>query len=1097
MRKPFVILEDEARTLANYHVRYVDAARRHHESLVEKLEAKGLYDRAHLWQLAAEPATEFRIVEQAADSFEEKLAFLGCYYCLQLLRMNLDAVDSLRLSLISPVDRTGTERDFMLGMGAGFRALSGAYMERLLSLFIADRETPAYVLIGVGTRADQDDIDVGVIDDGGEGGEALDTAIARMSVQMLKYATSLHFHLSEHVGERSYSATIPEYRSTLDKGVRDFVIVNELVGSAPILGDTRLFAEFQNEVVSRYYHRPGEDPKWHVGYLRGLLGEIQSLIGRPLGRDHINPKDDGLRMTKGLLAVLRTIHGVEEVNAWRIIDSLRRVSPEDAGLYDDLERSLSFLEVFRSVYQLLVAQDEEIYLDDAVMQANLARVGEVMGYRTVGLIGPETHLLVEYYEHVGHVRRIVSELTERCTQHLRETTVFADMVLPEYRGNTAVDFAERSAFFRGTTFWQDLLELLEQDDCRLLCRYLDDLNELPPGARAKVVDALSACAEYAPGTVMTLIVILARNPHCEGALELFEELEAAFRSRLTSVPYAALPAIELFYRRPRLVNRYLMSIGTAATLEFADLLRRELWDPDVAFWCGKLVLLADLHGRASRYFRQYLDRAGEKYPSCLTLLDDTASLRDMSRGVLAGVERKPSSREKMERLGDFYDLEFLRIGLKTLNGVPAARTDGEFTAAADTYIQDLFDLCKREVDEAVHFRVATHDLLAVYATGGLGREQAYDDDFDLLVLVNTNHEDVRAYADAIVAKMNAEIIKRGTLPHYRLADHIGHYVATLDELQSVLSTERSDTFVDQSQVLEARMIVGTSRFENEFRRKIVGRHVFDERCRYVSRMREEIESRHRDARAMGRELSSVKDGVGSLRDIIMLLLMYKAAYRLHRPVNAQLLTDLARLEPTHQREFRFLSGALEFFKNLRNAYRMSVGAEDKLRREYFHVVAQSMGLSLGDDEEARELLMRAYRGCTVQVGEVVAALALELERSCLELSVESADASPRPLSAMPPGVGPTWRGVPRRDVPWYPTIDEGACEGCGACEDLCSFGVLERTRDASTVRVRRRYACVVGCVLCSSVCRSNAISFPGLSVLEGLSQSGGADGGGS
>lgn len=1086
MRRPFVILEDETRTLANHHARYLEAARLHHESLVERLEAKGLYDRAHLWQLAADPAEEFVTVEKAADSFEEKLSFLGCYFCLQLLRMNLDAVDALRLSLISPANRTRTERDFMLSMGEGFRALSGAYMDRLLSLFIGDRKVPPFVVIGVGTRADQDDIDIGVIDDGGEGRDVLGEAVARMSGQMLRYATSLHFHLSEHVGEHGYSAAIPEYKSTLDRGVQDFVIVNELVGSAPILGDVSIFDEFQRDVVSRYYHRPGDDPKWHVGYLRGLLGEIQSLTSRPLGRDHIHPKDDGLRMTKGLLAVLRTIHGVTEVNAWRIIDSLRRSAPDDAWLYDDLERSLSFLEVFRFIYQLLVAQDEEIYLDDEIMQANLARVGEVMGYRTVGIIGPETHLLVDYYEHLERVRAVVTELTERCTRHLKETTVFADMFLPDYSGNTAVDFADRSAFFKGTTFWQDILELLEQDDCTLLCRYLDDLNELEPGARAKIVEALSACAEYAPGTVMMLIVILARNPQCEGSLDLFGELETEFRAKLTSVPYAALPAIELFYRRPSLLNRYLMSIGSAATLEFSNVLRGETWDPDIAFWSEKLLLLADLHGRASRYFRQYLDRAGERYPSCLTILDDPSSLRDMSRGVLAGVEREPSPREKMQRLGDFYDLEFLRIGLKTLGGVPATLTDGEFTDAADVYIRDLFDLCKREVDEGVRFRVATHDLLAVYATGGLGREQAYDDDFDLLVLVNTNHEDVRAYADAIVAKMNAEIIKRGTLPHYRLADHIGHYVATLDELQGVLAAEREDAFVDQSQALEARMIVGTGRFANEFRRRIVERHVFDKRCQYVGRMRGEIESRHRDARAMGRELSSVKDGVGSLRDIIMLLLMYKAAYRLHRPVNAQLLTVLARLEPTHQRQLRFLSGALEFFKNLRNAYRMSVGAEDRLRREHFHVVARAMGLPVDDDEEARERLWRAYHGCTVEVGEVVASAALELERNCADLTVGLAEEPVRSQSPMQPSAGPTWHGVPRRDVPWFPTIDESACDGCGACEKFCSFGVLERTRDDSTVHVRRRYACVVGCDLCSSVCPKRAISFPDRSVLDEL-----------
>jgi NAD-dependent dihydropyrimidine dehydrogenase PreA subunit len=282
------------------------------------------------------------------------------------------------------------------------------------------------------------------------------------------------------------------------------------------------------------------------------------------------------------------------------------------------------------------------------------------------------------------------------------------------------------------------------------------------------------------------------------------------------------------------------------------------------------------------------------------------------------------------------------------------------------------------------------------------------------------------------------------------------------------------------------MIVGTSRFEAEFRRKIVDRHVFQKRCQYVSRMRREIDSRHSAARAMGRELSSVKDGVGSVRDITMLLDMYKAAYGLYRTVNAQLLTDLARLEPTRQRELRFLGGALEFFKNLRNAYRVAVGAEDKLRREYFHVVAQAMGLSFGDDEEARERLMRSYRGCTVEVGEIVGALAADLEARCASAGGEGLRAHAREAKPQHAGTGPTWRGAPRREVPWYPTIDTSRCNGCGACEAFCSFGVLDRSRDGVAVRVRRRYACVVGCDLCAQVCPQGAISFPGLSVVREL-----------
>ena len=981
MRDFLLALEEQIQSLANHNRRHFHATCQHLDALVVRLEDRGQADRVHLWRTAVDPASEMDIVVDVADTLDEKLAFLGCYYCLQFLRMNLAAVDTLRLNLMSPVNRSATEREFMLQAGASFRALSGSYMGKLMEIFLEGKRVPTYAIIGVGTRADQDDIDVGVIDDGADGREQLNEAFGRMSAQMFRYATSLHCHLSEHVGEKGYSATILEYQGMLDKAVHDFVIVSEMLGGALITGDAGLFEQFRKLVVSRYYFREGEDPKWHVGYLRGMLGEIRSLMGRPLAREWIHPKDDGLRMIKGVLLVLKTIHGLPDVNAWRILDALRRVAPEDAEVYNDLEQALSFLEVFRHVFQLVVAQEEEIYLADEVMQRNLDRVAEVMAYKPAGTVGPGPRLLVDYYEHLENVRRGVGELTSRCTRHLKNTTIFADMFDPTYAGNVAADFADRSAFFKGTTFWRDLLEVLEQDDKRLLRRYLEDLDALSPGARARVLGSLATCAEYAPGTIMAFVVLLGRSRECEGSERLFEELDAIFRRRLLNAPYAAEQAIGLFHRRPRLLNRYLTNIAAGPMRELSNLLAGEIWDTEIATWRDKLARLVDVHGRGSRHFRQFLERTGEGYPSCLALLDNQRALSDISRGVFAAVDREPSAQGKKQKLGDFYDSEYMRIGIATLDGVPASKTDAEFASAVDAYIESLFSVCKCEVDEIVRFRVATHDLLAVYAAGGLGREQAYDDDFDLMILLDTNHDDVRAYAGRIVAKMNAEIIKRGSLPHYRFADHFGHYVTTLDELADLLSADREDDFIDKSQVLEARMIVGTRRFADEFERRIVEPHVFAKRREYVARMREELESRHVDILAAGGASDDVKEGIGGLRDIIMLLLICKAAYRLKQPVNADLLSVVSRVDPGHETELLFLSGALEFLKNLRNMYRISVGAEDMLRPEHLHVVASSMGLSYEDEAAAGKRLLRLYRGCMARAGEIVSSIVRDIDRS--------------------------------------------------------------------------------------------------------------------
>ncbi|MCK4915899.1 MAG: hypothetical protein KAS89_06985, partial [Candidatus Eisenbacteria sp.] len=206
MRNPLQILEQDAQVLANHNRRYVHAVRRHLDAVISKLEGHRQAGLVHLWRQADDFAAEMDVVAGVGSDLREQLAFLGCYYCLQFLRMSLGCLDTLKLNLASPMDRSAVERQFMLKTGVTFRTLSGCYMTKLLELFLAGKDVPRYAVIGVGTKADLEDIDVGVIDDGGAGRDSLNEAVAKVSSEMLRYATSMHFHISEHVGERGYSA---------------------------------------------------------------------------------------------------------------------------------------------------------------------------------------------------------------------------------------------------------------------------------------------------------------------------------------------------------------------------------------------------------------------------------------------------------------------------------------------------------------------------------------------------------------------------------------------------------------------------------------------------------------------------------------------------------------------------------------------------------------------------------------------------------------------------------------------------------------------------------------------------------------------------
>ena len=78
----------------------------------------------------------------------------------------------------------------------------------------------------------------------------------------------------------------------------------------------------------------------------------------------------------------------------------------------------------------------------------------------------------------------------------------------------------------------------------------------------------------------------------------------------------------------------------------------------------------------------------------------------------------------------------------------------------------------------------------------------------------------------------------------------------------------------------------------------------------------------------------------------------------------------------------------------------------------------------------------------------------------------------------------SWQGIPREDIPWYPTIREELCDGCKVCLKFCPFGVYEYIKESNKVKVANPFNCEVGCSTCALKCMPDAIVFPPLSILE-------------
>jgi NAD-dependent dihydropyrimidine dehydrogenase PreA subunit len=73
----------------------------------------------------------------------------------------------------------------------------------------------------------------------------------------------------------------------------------------------------------------------------------------------------------------------------------------------------------------------------------------------------------------------------------------------------------------------------------------------------------------------------------------------------------------------------------------------------------------------------------------------------------------------------------------------------------------------------------------------------------------------------------------------------------------------------------------------------------------------------------------------------------------------------------------------------------------------------------------------------------------------------------------------TWLGIPREEIPWFPTIDPEKCTGCRTCVDFCRNDVLEFDEAVGKTKVKNPFKCVVECNACAKLCPERAIAFPG------------------
>lgn len=975
-------LKERAQSLSNHYSKYITIIDKNFDALMGRLERACMIERVHLWTSAHNYRDEMNIIAQVGESEKEKLQDLGCYFAYQFLQTNLSALDALLLDLTTDAPKISVYKQFMLRVGHEFRDLTSAYMEQLLNLFLPPQSNIEYVFLGVGTRSDQDDIDVGVVDRGQEERDVLNRAIGKMSQEMFKKAISLHFHLSEHVGnEQSYSASIDEYKELLDKEIHDFVIITELLGAARILGSRKLYSDFRRKITFRYYFddRDGKFLKFHEGYLRGIIGETRSFMLRELSRDRISPKTDGLRMIKGGLYAAKTIFNLRQVNAWAILDELEKRDKKRKQYYERLQTPLTFFEVFRYLYQLFVAQEEQIILNDPATVENLERVAEAMGYDDVGAASATEFLISDYYRNVLNAREIVKELLPYSQRHLSSITVFGKLLRHKKAteegkkriGNLAIRFLDESRFFRGTRFWDDIIVVLSSKEGQILKRLINDMCSLPEDKRTEVLNQFIEWSWNSFIATFSFMVLMHRNRKVLPECNLFHSFNEIFFQRLQGTAEIAQRLSIVFKNYPQLMLEYVNILSEKQQRTFYKWLDRKTWDEEVLPARDRLRLFLKLHYSTSKYFKRIMHKVLSAHPEYINYLDDPSRLFVIGKGHLAEVERAYGMQNKLSKLRAYHNFEFFRACLNTLSGRPVASIAMEFTEFSDTYLRMLFDVCKQAVDKEIGKKMQTRDLLGILVTGGHGQMLAFDDDYDLIILLNSDDKDILNYAASIVAKMHRQIVKCGIMPHYRFSDHTASYVCTFSQMKKILKDANEDLFIDLSQLLVARMIVGSSLLQHTYEKEIITKFIFERKKDYISHILQELKDRRKRYMQCPNSSVNLKEAPGGIRDIEMMLLMFRALHEWDEISNYRAFEQLAHIYPKFSSDFEQLLQYYKFLRMIRNLNRLTIAADDNLNKKYINHLAENLQIEASPSASPSSILLKDVEQTLVSVKELL------------------------------------------------------------------------------------------------------------------------------
>lgn len=978
----FAKLGREVSKFANHTRRFLVASQKHREVLVA----------ASDWSQGTAPLNVAPDSPTAAMQAMDKYALVhrvprtklfGAYFAHHYLRTQAESSRDLLRSAFDQdrQHRIRTCHRIYETQEATRREWVAALTELTLSASAPDLSKKDYVVFNVGALVDHEDVDLAILVKNESARKALSSGFAEVTKTFLRYASKVQLFLTEELATPRVGATIEEYEQLLKRPTRSVVSVMQLLGSQYLCGNRALAKSLQERVITAYYAGEGQ-PLVHEAFLRSVMAELRHYILPESKAGLLSPKREIYVPAKLATTAARIVHGVHEA---RPPHALRLLITKDPGLaetYRTLADAFTQNEVLRALMYLYVHPGDEYDLLDVDVEAATRRVALLMGVRASARRSAADRLNQVYGEIRARALGAAATLSSKIELHLSRVSTFRRLVereqeLPGEHANLAERLLAALVKYKDGVFWEEVLHLLagNVDNGQ---RFYDDLMQLSEPERHRLAQGYVRQMSDSARALVDFLVFLAKKDQetwtsdhdgQPGPIPLL--FWRAFTTLMSNDPNVSTSVVRRLDTEISADGLFRLALAFPPNLvaELTDLIEASdntLRTARVARSVRSAVILARRH---SNYVGRIATRVLARTPQFLARLGDTRRLKELNTDILqeAAKERVPA--EQIQLLGDSFDVAALRGTLiAVLEGAPA-ELDPELVNAADQYVRELFKACFREVRQRSvmfeHYRPGSR--IAIFATGGYGRGEAFGGDFDYLAVVDEDDRGLKKFFGKVLQRVAGAMSRRGLHPHNRFTGQFNAYVVSIPELVEHLKKRGKETFIDEAEVLEARFFLGdpavASAFNEEVR-SVVRDENGDDFVRDV--LAELRERRNFVPRGL-----NLKEAPGGLREIHLLWLALRVVAQLPGPVSPELLWPVTQALPECRGDLRFLMVAHSELRRLRDLYRLVVAFDDRMDTDALVAAARDL-------RPLREA--GVHQGFGREVGKLLAASAMRVDR---------------------------------------------------------------------------------------------------------------------